>query len=148
MGIFRPVHLIITNDVRIEPFGVHAWADMSAKEIKLNIAKTLKNYSQQKRTIFIEHRLIDQNGKEINKIVQQSISVQKGAVVEHKFYIINPTSAIKLWSVENPYLYKIITTVKENNVVLDKTETDFGFRTVNWKNATNQFILNLSLIHI
>ena len=142
MGIFRPVHLIITNDVRIEPFGVHAWADMSAKEIKLNIATTLKNYSQQKRTIFIEHRLIDQNGKEINKIVQQSISVQKGAVVEHKSNIINPTSAIKLWSVENPYLYKIITTVKENNVVLDKTETDFGFRTVNWKNATNQFILN------
>src|SRR4030095_7075375 len=23
MGIFRPVHLIVTNDVRIEPFGVH-----------------------------------------------------------------------------------------------------------------------------
>ncbi len=28
LGIFRPVHLIITNDVRIEPFGVHAWADI------------------------------------------------------------------------------------------------------------------------
>ena len=28
MGIFRPVHLIVTNDVRIEPFGIHAWADV------------------------------------------------------------------------------------------------------------------------
>jgi hypothetical protein len=142
MGIFRPVHLIVTNDVRIEPFGVHAWADVSAKEIKLNIATSLKNYSKQKRNIVVEHRLIDQNGKEINKIVQQSVSAEKEAVVEHKSGIVNLTSAIKLWSVENPYLYKIITTVKENNVVLDKTETDFGFRTVNWKNATNQFILN------
>ncbi len=142
MGIFRPVHLIVTNDVRIEPFGVHVWADVSAKEIKLNIATTLKNYSQQKRNILVEHRLIDQNGKEINKIVQQRASAEKGTVVEHKSDIINQTSAINLWSVETPYLYKIITTIKENNVVLDKTETDFGFRTVNWKNATNQFILN------
>jgi beta-galactosidase len=31
LGIFRPVHLIITNDVRIEPFGVHAWADLKEK---------------------------------------------------------------------------------------------------------------------
>lgn len=142
MGIFRPVHLIVTNDVRIEPFGVHTWADISAKEIKLNIATTLKNYSQQKRTILVEHRLIDANGKEVNKIVQQSVSAEKGTVVEHESAIINPTSVIKLWSVDNPYLYKIITTVKENNVVLDKTETEFGFRTINWKNTTNQFILN------
>ena len=25
MGIFRPVHLIITSPIRIEPFGVHIW---------------------------------------------------------------------------------------------------------------------------
>jgi beta-galactosidase len=142
MGIFRPVHLIVTNDVRIEPFGVHAWADVSAKDIKLNIATTLKNYSKQKRNIVVEHRLIDANGKEINKTVKQSVSAEKGFVVEHKSNIINPTSAINLWSVETPYLYKIITTVKENNVVLDKMETDFGFRTINWKNPTNQFVLN------
>ncbi|QNA45671.1 malectin domain-containing carbohydrate-binding protein [Lacibacter sediminis] len=142
MGIFRPVHLMVTNDVRIEPFGVHAWADMSAKEIKLNIATTLKNYSQQNRNVIIEHRLVDKNGKEINKVVEQSIHVEKGTAVERKSDIRNPTSAINLWSVENPYLYKIITTVKENNAVLDKTETEFGFRTINWKNPTNQFFLN------
>ena len=53
-----------------------------------------------------------------------------------------PVSFLKLWSTENPYLYKIITTVTENNVVVDKTETDFGFRTINWKTASNQFFLN------
>ena len=49
---------------------------------------------------------------------------------------------IKLWSPGNPYLYKIMTLIKENGIVLDETETDYGFRTINWKNATNQFILN------
>jgi len=27
MGIFRPVHLIVTNETRIVPFGVHIWND-------------------------------------------------------------------------------------------------------------------------
>lgn len=142
MGIFRPVHLVITNDVRIEPFGIHAWADITADQIQVNVAATFKNYSQRKRSIVVEHKLLDANGKEINKIVKQSISVEKGAVVEHKSEIINPPSDINLWSVDNPYLYRIVSVIKENNVVLDKTETEFGFRTINWKNPTNQFILN------
>lgn len=142
MGIFRPVHLIVTSDIRIEPFGIHVWADISADKIKLNIAATLKNYSKQKRNIIVEHRLVDKNGKEINKIVEQSISAEKGTVVEQKSDIINPTSAINLWSVDNPYLYKIVSVVKENKIVLDKIETEFGFRTINWRNPTNQFVLN------
>lgn len=142
MGIFRPVHLIVTNDVRIEPFGVHAWADISADKIQLNIAVTFKNYSQKKRNIIIEHRLVDASGKEISKIAEQNISVDKGITSEQKSDIINPTSAINLWFVENPYLYKIISVIKENNVVLDQVETAFGFRTINWKNPTNQFFLN------
>ncbi|MGN6637677.1 MAG: sugar-binding domain-containing protein [Mucilaginibacter sp.] len=32
MGIFRPVHLIITNPTRIEPFGVHIWNDTTVSE--------------------------------------------------------------------------------------------------------------------
>lgn len=142
MGIFRPVHLMVTNDVRIEPFGVHAWAEISTDKIQLNIAATLKNYSQQNRNVVIEHRLVDKNGKEISKVVEQSIHVEKGAAVERKSHIRNSTSAINPWSVDNPYLYKIVTTVKENNIILDQTETEFGFRTINWKNSTNQFVLN------
>jgi beta-galactosidase len=142
MGIFRPVHLIVTNDVRIEPFGVHAWADIAADKIQLNIAATLKNYSQQKRTIVVEHRLVDANGRVVKKIIEHSKTVEKETAVEQKSDIKNPTSAINLWSVENPYLYKIVSVVKEDNVVLDQVETAFGFRTINWKNPTSQFFLN------
>lgn len=142
MGIFRPVHLMVTNDVRIEPFGIHAWADISTDKIHLNIAATLKNYSQKNRNLIVEHRLIDTNGKEVSKIAEQNIIVEKGNVGEQKSNIANLKSKINLWSVENPYLYKIISVIKENNIVLDQTETEFGFRTINWKNPTNQFFLN------
>ena len=142
MGIFRPVHLIVTNDVRIEPFGVHAWADISADKTQLNVVVKFKNYSPSKRDITIEHRLIDAKGKEVGTVPAQRIGMGSGTFPELKSYITNSKSEIKLWSVENPYLYKIVSVIKENNLVLDKVETDFGFRTVNWKNATNQFVLN------
>ncbi|NCU03307.1 MAG: glycoside hydrolase family 2 protein, partial [Chitinophagaceae bacterium] len=142
MGIFRPVHLIVTNDVRIEPFGVHAWADISTDKIQLNIAATFKNYSQQKRNIVVEHRLIDVAGKEVSKVIEQVVRVEKEDVAEQKSKVVHLKSAINLWSVDNPYLYKIVSVIKENNIVLDKVETEFGFRTINWKNSTNQFVLN------
>ncbi|MGB3007577.1 MAG: malectin domain-containing carbohydrate-binding protein [Chitinophagaceae bacterium] len=142
MGIFRPVHLIITNDVRIEPFGVHAWADIQAEQPMLNITATIKNYSGQIKKIVIEHKLIDAVGNEISKVIQQNLQIKNGETTIQKSKIQTLNSKIKLWSVENPYLYKIVSLVKENNIVIDKLVTDFGFRTINWKNPTNQFVLN------
>ena len=118
MGIFRPVHLMVTNDVRIEPFGVHAWADISADKIQLNITATVKNYSQKNRSAVVEHKLIDATGKVIALVTGKSLTVGKNETIEQQSEITNLKSKIKLWSIEHPYLYKIITTVKENNIVL------------------------------
>jgi beta-galactosidase len=48
MGIFRPVHLIVTNPVRIQPFGVHIWNDttVSEKSATLNLETEVKNYNK------------------------------------------------------------------------------------------------------
>ena len=142
MGIFRPVHLIVTRDVRIEPFGVHAWADINSANAILHIETSLKNYTGRNRTINIIQQLVDGAGKIVkeNVINDAGISQNKSTTTSQYFSV--QLSALNLWSIENPYLYKIITLIKENNVVVDKLETDFGFRTINWKNPTNQFILN------
>lgn len=44
MGIFRPVQLIVTNDVKVEPFGVHIWNDdqISEKEATLHLTTEIK----------------------------------------------------------------------------------------------------------
>lgn len=142
LGIFRPVHLIVTNDVRIEPFGVHAWADMSDDGVTLNIEATVKNYSGRSKALTFEHTLVDAAGKEIGAVTEPVSQIGKEQTVTQKSAIANIKSKIKLWSVENPYLCKIITTLKENNIVIDKLETDFGFRTIKWNNPSHQFTLN------
>ena len=53
LGIFRPVSLLITNEVRIQPFGIHAWADINNKQATLFINTSLKNYSSDKKNVQI-----------------------------------------------------------------------------------------------
>ena len=61
MGVFRPVHLVITNEVRIEPFGVHIWNDdkVSEKSATLNTESTIKNYSATAKEITVLNQLTD-----------------------------------------------------------------------------------------
>lgn len=140
MGIFRPVHLIVTNDVRIEPFGVHAWADVKNDAADLWTNTTLKNYSAQNKTVEVISQLKDAEGKVVASFSAKQLMKAKDSValLSTAIKVANP----KLWSVENPYLYKIATLIKENNIVIDKLETDFGFRTIKWNNPSHQFTLN------
>ncbi|MCG2614817.1 DUF4982 domain-containing protein [Terrimonas sp. NA20] len=140
MGIFRPVHLLITNETRVVPFGVHAWAKVEKNAAMLNLSATLKNYSTALKNYQLVFAVKDAKGKVVYND-QKAITLKAGDSLVFK----NDPAKISqpvLWSVENPYLYNIVTTVKEGNSIIDELVTPFGFRTVNWRNPTNQFILN------
>ncbi len=140
LGIFRPVHLIVTNDVRIEPFGVHAWADVKSDAADLWTNTTFKNYASQDRTVEVISQLKDADGKVVANFSAKQLLKAKDSValLSTAIKVANPI----LWSIENPYLYKVVSIIKENNIVIDKLETDFGFRTVKWDNPSRQFTLN------
>jgi hypothetical protein len=142
MGIFRPVHLIITNDVRIEPFGVHAWADIQGdnKKAILSIVTNFKNYSSKKRMVQVVHQLDDNKGKFVTwKYNWHDLNPNESiSFCAERIIVENPA----LWSVNEPNLYTVKSFIVENDKIIDSIATSFGFRTINWKNQTNQFILN------
>lgn len=147
MGIFRPVSLIITNETKIEPFGIHIWNDenISAEEASLNITVELKNYSSQSKKITVKQDFIDANGKVAFSLKHQhNLKGNQALVVKQNSpKILNPN----LWSLENPYLYTLKTTVLEKNKVVDEVEIPYGIRWISWPkglkpNGTNQFYLN------
>lgn len=140
MGVFRPVHLIVTNDVRIEPFGIHAWADINEKNTTLNINASVKNYSSQQRTIFITHHLLDAQRKTV-RIFTETKMLNAGDSIDVLTKNLSVPGPI-LWSDKNPYLYTIESAITENFKIIDKVSTEFGFRTINFKTASHQFILN------
>lgn len=140
LGIFRPVQLMVTNDVRIEPFGIHAWADIQSGSAQLMINTSLKNYSRQTRQVTIIHQLVDVNKKIISETTAPQ-TLQPGdsvTVLQKNITVSNP----QLWSTANPYLYTIVSFIKEKAQIIDSTSTQFGFRTIQWKNSGHQFLLN------
>ncbi|QNR86369.1 DUF4982 domain-containing protein [Pedobacter riviphilus] len=146
MGIFRPVHLIVTNDIRVEPFGIHIWNDnqISEKAAILNLSTTVKNYSLKPKNISVVNRLLDLNGKQIKELTK-SLVVPAGKEIQidqQTDKIISP----KLWSLENPYLYTFQTAIIENGKLVDELKTPYGIRWISWPIGKQvnqkQFLLN------
>ncbi|MBP1224157.1 malectin domain-containing carbohydrate-binding protein [Flavobacterium sp. 1355] len=146
MGIFRPVSLVVTNDVRIEPFGVHIWNDKSVSKQKaiLHTNTEIKNYGTTDRNLTIENILFDASGKKtvIIKSDIKYISGQTKEITQTLPEILNP----KLWSPSNPYLYKLVTSVYENGKIIDQLTTPYGIRWVSWPvsrdGKDNRFFIN------
>nr|WP_288833212.1 malectin domain-containing carbohydrate-binding protein [uncultured Flavobacterium sp.] len=131
MGIFRPVTLVITNDVRIAPFGIHIWNDKSTSKEKaiLHTTTEIQNYSSPNRTITVVNKLLDKNGKEVASAKSSVLFSKETKEIQQTLpEIKNPN----LWSPESPYLYTLSTTILEKNKVLDKITTPYGIRWVSW----------------
>jgi hypothetical protein len=146
MGIFRPVHLIITDEVRVEPFGVHIWNDstVSEKLATLNIETEVKNYGSRSVALKIINKLIDQNGRSIAEVNSTSdLGAGEKRVLPQ---VLKSIKSLHLWSLENPYLYNVITQIKQNDKVIDQIITPYGIRWISWpigrKNEDGRFFLN------
>ena len=146
MGIFRPVHLIVTSPVRIEPFGVHIWNDttVSEKSAILNLETEVKNYGMQPSSIRISNNLVDAAGKTVAE-VNTSKEVKPGETLVFP-QLLPGITHIHLWSLQNPYLYNLVTRVWQNGKLVDQTNTPYGIRWINWpighNNNDNRFYLN------
>lgn len=146
LGIFRPVQLIVTSDVRVEPFGVHIWNDpnTSKESALLNVSTEIKNYGTATREIKVMHALIDAEGTTVAKLTKKVSIPSETIDTLHQLFprIKNP----HLWSLENPYLYTVVTEIKEGNKILDRTSTKYGIRWVKWdifgEKSTKRFYLN------
>ncbi|MFH6996206.1 malectin domain-containing carbohydrate-binding protein [Flavobacterium sp. FlaQc-48] len=146
MGIFRPVSLVITNEVRIEPFGVHIWNDAATSKEKaiLHTTTEIKNYGSSNRNLTIENVLFDKDGKKVVS-VKSDIAINSDETKE-----INQTlpeiPQPKLWSPSNPYLYELVTSVYENGKKIDELQTPYGIRWVSWPvsrdGKDNRFFIN------
>nr|WP_226904997.1 malectin domain-containing carbohydrate-binding protein [Pedobacter schmidteae] len=147
MGIFRPVQLIVTNDIRIEPFGVHIWNDngVSEKSAVLNMETELKNYSTTIRQVTVTNELFDRQGMKVATLKHtERIQAGKSLVIKQQT---TQLKNVQLWSLENPYLYTLKTSIREGGKTIDELNTPYGIRWISWPVGENpadpkRFLLN------
>lgn len=125
-GIYRHVWLKIQNPLHIQNQGVSFSAsDVSEKKSDFEVEVSVQNESKKDEKIQVIATLIDKNGLEIASLnsTLNSISNQSGNV-KLKGEVSNP----QRWSPGNPYLYKLKTSIKKGNKIIDENEIKVGFR--------------------
>lgn len=126
-GIFRPVSLIETDEVRVEPFGVHIWNNEACDSVFVDTE--VKNYSDHEQTIEVISKLALSSGKtafrQTGKITLKAGETQ---VVRHQAKV----SDAHLWSITDPYLYTLSSIIKREGKTIDDVATPFGIRTISW----------------
>jgi beta-galactosidase len=129
MGIFRPVSLITTNDVRVVPFGVHVWndADTTAKTAKVSFRTEVANYGAA-RALVVWFRILDHEAREVAAASKGQKFPGGESLIESAIAL----SDVALWSLESPTLYTLETTICDGGRVLDLVRTPFGIRTIQW----------------
>ena len=140
-GIFRPVSLIETDAVRIEPFGVHIWNNAACDSVF--IETEVKNYTQQSQQIELVNKFTLASGKQVFRHAEQTtIKAGETVILRHAEKI----EDVHRWSLEDPYLYNLVTMVKRDGHTTDEVRTPFGIRSISWPvlrhDGDHRFYLN------
>lgn len=125
-GIYRNVRLVTTNALHVDLWGTYVTTPTVTKDnAEIKIETNIKNSSDLSQTFELYSILIDKDGKEIAGINNsESVGVGENISMNQSLKVSNPI----LWSIDNPYLYKIVTRIEQNGKVVDEYETPLGIR--------------------
>jgi len=139
-GIYRHVWITITDPVYIVPWGTYiTTSEINTSSAKVNIKTRVNNVSGEDTEVILRTKIIDNNNLEVGTIESiQIINKSNFTEFEQNIEVTDPAR----WSVVNPAMYTAISEVLGNkNESLDKTETKFGIRTIEF-NTEDGFLLN------
>ena len=144
-GIYRNVWLVKTAPVRVAHWGTAVTTPkISTDSATVKIKTTLDNSTAADTTVSVTHEIFalkadGSRGKSVAKTPAASATIPAGksAPLESETSIGSP----KLWNIEQPNRYVVVTTVELNGAVVDTYETPFGVRQFEFT-ADKGFFLN------
>jgi beta-galactosidase len=144
-GIYRHVWLNVTDRLHLTPWGTFITSELPepkpgipAASAAVKVQTAITNDLESETNATLISRIVDDNGKEI--------ASDSTSVMVHKNDTGEVTQSMKvsyphLWSIQAPYLYKLVTILQQNGRTVDTTETNFGIRTIRFDKDTG-FYLN------
>lgn len=136
LGIFRPIHLEITSEVRVEPFGQFVWNNASGDS--LFIETEVRNYAIGPRAVKLQNVVYGPDGKEVFRLPVEpvNLNVRETQTLRQAVSLKEVCPDVMMWSLEHPSLYRLesrlLSSFYAQDVVLDESEQEFGIRTLSW----------------
>lgn len=127
-GIYRHVWLNKYNNLHIGDNGSYVHCDVLKGATVVHIETPVQNQNFETKNCSVKSIITDRDGKIIAQTNNESVSLKPNETknVYQKIMLQDP----KLWSIDDPYLYRVITVIKLNGKIIDKEKKRFGIRKV------------------
>jgi beta-galactosidase len=138
-GIYRHVWLVKTNPLRVKQWGTFVSAKVAGGDATVSIRTEVKNQGKQAQNARVTSTILDPSDKPVGKAAAPLASVAAGGEQTYE-----QTMTMKrplLWSLEERNLYKLVTEVSAEGEIVDRSETPFGIRTLEF-DPQKGFFLN------
>lgn len=138
-GIYRHVWLNKTFPVHVAMNGTFVTSNVKESNADVTVKAGIINEGKDIANFDVIQTAVDADGKEIasNKVTGIHLSPFETKEVTTSLIVRDA----KLWDLESPYLYKLITTIVKQEKKVDEYETAFGIRTIRF-DAKEGFFLN------
>ncbi|MDH6303427.1 beta-galactosidase [Parabacteroides sp. PF5-5] len=137
-GIYRNVWLVKTHPIHVDLWGTYVTTPViTDAKASVSIETTIRN-NQEEATIEIVNKIVDASGKIVAEARKEAkVAAKATQTVSELLEVSNP----QRWTLEDPYLYTVVTEIISNKQTVDSYQTPLGIRTLRWDPATG-FYLN------
>ena len=127
-GIYRHVWLVKTGPLHVGRDGTFITSEVKDNAADVTARVTVANEGTNAATFDIEQTIVDADGMPVAQghVRQAMLKSWDSGEFSCVMKVGNP----KLWSIETPYLHKLITTIRASGTVVDRYETPFGIRSI------------------
>ena len=144
-GIYRNVWLVTTGKIFIDHWGTYITTPkVDMESASIHIALKINNSGSQEKMVALKTTVYDAGGIRV-ATASSEINLCANAITETMQE--TKVSAPHLWSVSDPYLYRVVTEVISNNIPNDHYTTRIGIRSFEF-DAGRGFLLNGKKIKI
>jgi beta-galactosidase len=138
-GIYRHVWLNLYDNVHIPDNGLYVHADVQGKNATVNVETSVENQNFSSTACTMYSYITDREGKLIGQTKEQPLQLLANGKSTTKQKII--VANARIWSLDDPYLYRVVSVVKRNGKIVDEVKQRFGIRSLHF-DAAKGFFLN------
>jgi beta-galactosidase len=138
-GIYRHVWLVKTHPVHVKQWGTLVRSELHPNAARLSILTEVENSGNASGNVRVISTIVNASGSAVAKDVSSSATIVTRD--QNKFTQDIVLSRPALWSLEERNLYKLLTEVQADGKMVDRYETPFGIRSIQF-DAERGFLLN------
>lgn len=138
-GIYRHVWLNQYDNLHVADGGLFVFAELGKTAASIHVETTVTNQHFSSVNATVYSLVTDRSGQIIGQSKEQplQLAVNGQGTVRQQIEVKNPIR----WTLDQPYLYRVVTVVKKGNQVVDIVRERFGIRTLRF-DGNEGFFLN------